>query len=73
MPPSSVSPQPGAVFQQLPSANDLLVCIEDIWKTGHLLGSWLMLDRYDFLSSVLIVWGLPYLVGWEMEVLYHMG
>ena len=27
----------------------IVVCIDDIWKTEHLLGSWFVDGRYDFL------------------------
>ena len=27
----------------------IVVCIDDIWKTEHVLGSWLVDGRYDFL------------------------
>ena len=37
----------------------IVVCIDDIWKTEHVLGSWFMDDRYGFLLRRLSRGGVP--------------
>ena len=36
-----------------------MVCIDDIWKTEHVLGSWFMDGRYGFLLQRLSRGGVP--------------
>ena len=36
-----------------------MVCIDDIWKTEHLLGSWFVDGRYGFLLRCLSRGGVP--------------
>ena len=37
----------------------IVVCIDDIWKTEHVLGSWFVDGRYDFLLRRLSRGGVP--------------
>ena len=37
----------------------IVVCIDDIWKTEHMLGSWLVDGRYGFLLRRFSRGGLP--------------
>ena len=37
----------------------IMVCIDDIWKTKHVLGSWFVDDRYGFLPQRLSRGGVP--------------
>ena len=37
----------------------IVVCIDDIWKTEHVLGSWFMDGRYGFLLQRFSHGGVP--------------
>ena len=37
----------------------IVVCIDDIWKTEHVLGSWFVDGRYDYLPRDLSRGGVP--------------
>ena len=37
----------------------ILICIDDIWKTEHVLGSWFVDGRYGFLLQCLSCGGVP--------------
>ena len=36
-----------------------MVCIDEVWKTGRVLGSWFVDDRYGFLLRRLSGGGVP--------------